>query len=865
MSALVLALLLGNDPPEAVKKAIADIQGANFQVSTSAPKRDTVPAVAWNSVDNEWVVVWEHWFDNQPLDRDIRARRISSTGALLGSETVIVQLTTDETMPRIAYSPTTQRFMVVWVHDAKDVKAKIVNNLLAQVVAPFYIDLFTQGTSKEPDVVWRQNEDDFFIAWSETGGPGNQQDLYGSLWNTDGTVKRDNIILRDVGNGVDLRRPTLAYNAADDEYFMAYDNQNDSDTGAADIFGFRIDGTVTYQLSDIALISNSSGIQVDATIVFNGSSEYLVAWEDDSNGDWDVFGRKLTKAGVVSGSSVALRFSADVETDPVLAWRTAASVYVLAWEEQTANGDWDIYARAVSTSLAIGTPERISRPTSDPATETSNEYNPALMLNATTGEYLFVWQDGRSGVFDIWAQRATYASPGVPATPTNLGHSANTTTSITWTWTDNSTDETGFKLETDTHLVKASPAANAVTETEESLTENAKTSRHIHSTNANGDSPPSNTATAYTSVHEPVLADFSLTVVSATRIDVTVTAPPNSLADFTGVEISRSTDDATYAVVRVFGNTYTFSDTTVLPNKTYYYKVRFRNGDADQSALSPQRNATTPADATVPAAPTGLTAAGGTTSIALNWTANTESDLAGYKVLRSDTAGGPYSEIAGNVGTNSYTDTGLPQGVTRYYVVRAFDTSNNVSGNSNEASASTGGLPPPPIITTPNKKTNDTTPIVQGTAEANSTVTVKFGSITYGTTTAAADGSWTVHAISNPFADGTYSVTATATNGNGTSQPSAAKSIEIDTTAPSAPTNLTITVRDGALELAWTASSSSDTLGYNIWRKAPGEQNFTKINPQVVVGTQYRDAGLQNGQTYFYKVTAVDNALNEAH
>ncbi len=95
-----------------------------------------------------------------------------------------------------------------------------------------------------------------------------------------------------------------------------------------------------------------------------------------------------------------------------------------------------------------------------------------------------------------------------------------------------------------------------------------------------------------------------------------------------------------------------------------------------------------PPDTTPPAAPTGLGAIGGDGQVSLDWADNTESDLAGYDVYRGTASGGPYGKVnVSLVAASAFTDTGLVNGTTYYYVVRAVDLSNNPSGNSNQASA----------------------------------------------------------------------------------------------------------------------------------------------------------------------------------
>lgn len=55
---------------------------------------------------------------------------------------------------------------------------------------------------------------------------------------------------------------------------------------------------------------------------------------------------------------------------------------------------------------------------------------------------------------------------------------------------------------------------------------------------------------------------------------------------------------------------------------------------------------------------------------------------------RSTTAGGPYTVIASGLTTTSFTDTGLPNGATRHYVVSATSLAGE-GANSTEAAATT--------------------------------------------------------------------------------------------------------------------------------------------------------------------------------
>ncbi len=65
------------------------------------------------------------------------------------------------------------------------------------------------------------------------------------------------------------------------------------------------------------------------------------------------------------------------------------------------------------------------------------------------------------------------------------------------------------------------------------------------------------------------------------------------------------------------------------------------------------------------------------------------------------------------------------------------------------------------------------------------------------------------------------------------------------------------------VDLNWTASTSNDVTGYNVYR-APDGVNWEKINTDVIASTVYSDSAVADGSTYYYEVTAVDSSGNES-
>jgi hypothetical protein len=73
------------------------------------------------------------------------------------------------------------------------------------------------------------------------------------------------------------------------------------------------------------------------------------------------------------------------------------------------------------------------------------------------------------------------------------------------------------------------------------------------------------------------------------------------------------------------------------------------------------------------------------------------------------------------------------------------------------------------------------------------------------------------------------------------------------------------------VNLTWTASTSPDVVGYDVFRSTNVNGPFTQINGSLISGTAYTDRAVQVGVTYYYVATAVNSQQvqsvysNEAH
>ena len=172
---------------------------------------------------------------------------------------------------------------------------------------------------------------------------------------------------------------------------------------------------------------------------------------------------------------------------------------------------------------------------------------------------------------------------------------------------------------------------------------------------------------------------------------------------------------------------------------------------------------------------------------------------------------------ANNSGVWSFATASLANS-SHSFTAKAMDVAGNISVASVAIPASAAFPTPnaPTIVSySPDSGvvgdgiTNNSTPILTGTAAANSTVSVFDGATKIGTAITNSSGSWTL--ATTKLADGSHSLTATDTVSGTTSAASSALSLTIDTVAPNAPfeTGASIVSGTAKVQLTGTAEANS--------------------------------------------------------
>ncbi|NKI70674.1 hypothetical protein GN109_14695 [Collimonas pratensis] len=158
----------------------------------------------------------------------------------------------------------------------------------------------------------------------------------------------------------------------------------------------------------------------------------------------------------------------------------------------------------------------------------------------------------------------------------------------------------------------------------------------------------------------------------------------------------------------------------------------------------------------------------------------------------------------------------------------------------------------------PHGATNDARPAMSGSAEANSVVSLYADGVLLGSTTADANGNWQF-TPATALSDGLHTITATATNGGGSSPVSTEYAITVDTLAPAA-SDATLSDDIGAITGAIHNGDSTDDAKPLYAGKAEPGSIVTIYDNGVAIGTAPVDA---NGDWSFTPSAALANGAHQ--
>ncbi len=171
--------------------------------------------------------------------------------------------------------------------------------------------------------------------------------------------------------------------------------------GNADIYAQRISpsGAPRWTL-DGTYICNDASSQSNKQMVSDGADGAIIVWDDWRGADMDIFAQRIDAAGLKwwLNNGQAICTATNNQTGPQIATDGAGGA-IITWSDLR-SGNYDIYAQRIN---AGGAPQWISDGV-DICKAIQSQGNPQIVADGAGGA-IIVWQDWRSGHYDIVAQR----------------------------------------------------------------------------------------------------------------------------------------------------------------------------------------------------------------------------------------------------------------------------------------------------------------------------------------------------------------------------------------------------------------------------------------------------------------------------
>ena len=272
------------------------------KINTNVVRSTSQAQVAWNSTNNEYLVIWSGV--GQPEDvvkKEIYGQRLKATGEILGKNFRISH-TTDQgnnfhsSAPDVAYNSRDNQYLVVWSGGfKKETQTEVWGRGLSASgeVLPkndFLLSQLSTGRrSGSPHVVYNSDNNEYLVVFHGNALPGDTTARLNEIFAQRidptklGETEANNIrVSNTVGAGSRATSPTVTYNGVTKEYLVIWRSVRAN--VPIEIFGQRLSSSgseieADFQISNIAAAGKDRSVN-NASLTHNGTNDhYLIVWQ----------------------------------------------------------------------------------------------------------------------------------------------------------------------------------------------------------------------------------------------------------------------------------------------------------------------------------------------------------------------------------------------------------------------------------------------------------------------------------------------------------------------------------------------------------------------------------------------------------
>ena len=327
---------------------------------------------------DNFIIAWDD--DRDYPSGDIYGARVSATGTILDPEGFrITSSAVFHVEPGIAYCG--ENFLAAWadfrnglyLSDIYGARVDVMGNVLD---SPGFTICTAQFGQYSPYIAF--DGTNYCAIWTHN---------IGGAWRIKGTrISPAGIVLDpayiSIASAGNAMSPQIA--SYGNGFLTVWVDYRDSYT-SPDIYGARI-ASAGYLLEPAGFpISNLDGLEYRPAVCF-GDIHYLVAWEDMRSGLKDIYCARIdTNGNILDPNSIAVAIAPELQENTAIAFD--GTNYLLIWQDNR-YGDYDIYGARVGQDGTVIDPAGVPI-----STAVNDQVNPSVIFDGI--DYIVVWEDHR--------------------------------------------------------------------------------------------------------------------------------------------------------------------------------------------------------------------------------------------------------------------------------------------------------------------------------------------------------------------------------------------------------------------------------------------------------------------------------------
>ncbi len=365
------------------------------------------PVIAQDPSGN-FVIAWEDQRNESLLDRDIYAQRYNSSGIPLGSNFRVNDDTGDASQecPCDVAMDDSGNFLVIFedhrTPDSKDY-AQWYDSNGNPIGSNFPINYNSDTACVDRRAVIGMNSSGKYVfVWTDgRGTPWPNSDIYIQRYEYPHTPIGDNLKVNDDVDSAFQDDAAIAMDISGN-FVITWEDGRNYGYPYLDIYGQRYNSSGTplgpnFNVNDYIGTVYYGGHPV---IAMDGYGNFVITWNDYRNGNYDIYCQRFNSSGIPLGPNFKVNDDTGTaeQVYPAITM-DASGKFVIIWEDDR-NGNPDIYTQRYS---ADGNPVGGNYLVPNPQYSSFEQLEPEVAANSSN--IYFTWQDNRRGKgWDIYAK-----------------------------------------------------------------------------------------------------------------------------------------------------------------------------------------------------------------------------------------------------------------------------------------------------------------------------------------------------------------------------------------------------------------------------------------------------------------------------